>query len=529
MNTPVSLAPRPQVILFAGSQELKTLELLYLQTELGVNGIPAAMLELSVPGNAQQDLCTNKEIAQCQVGSRMSAKVNDDKQQVELFAGVIITSSCKIIEGQATLSLTLKHDLIQLDNVIRSQVFMDKTDEEIIRVLCPVGVANINNQASMKIKHEQRVQFRSSDWWMLRHCLDACGAWLIAKPSGIEILQPKLAAQPEHELQAEGGELMEKASWQFSTVGQPASLRLTAWDIDSQSLASVSARQCTLGSDALDPSNGTPLSDAPWVLGYGMSPSKEELQSQANSLLLSLQLSGVQGAFTVQGSTKYQPGQTLKLSGFGQYFDGAGIITAVMHTITPSRWTTSVTLGSRGLALAVPQLSQVSGLQPGVVATYDKNKSDKYYRIRIHLNALDSDKNKNQLWARFAMPYATKDSSFICYPEAGDEVAVGFFEGNPDYPVIVGSLHNPERPPAVEPGKDEGLKGWKTKELQLQIDTHKQNLTLKAGDKSVLIIDKSQAMAIESDNGVNINGKQGVLIEGKKGVTIQGDKIDFTK
>lgn len=516
-----TLASRSQVTLFSGMQELQTLKLLYLQTEQRVNGIPSAVLELSVPGNAQQDLCTNKEIALCQIGSRMSVKVYDDEQykKVELFSGVITASSLTIIEGQAALSLTLKHSLIELDNVIRSRVFTDKTDEEIIRTLCPAGVADINNQANMDIRHEQRVQFRCSDWRMLRYCLDACGAWLIADPNMVNIIQPKLAAQADHQLQAENGPLMEKASWQFSAVDQPASLRLTAWDIDSQALMSASAKQSTLGSDALDPSRGKQLSDTPWTLGYGVSPSVEELRRQAESLLLSLQLNGAQGEFTVQGSVKYQSGQTLKLSGFGQYFDGAGIITAVMHTITPSRWSTLITLGGRGLAPAASLLSQVSELQPGVVATYDK--SDKFYRIRIHLNVLDSDKNKNQLWARFAMPYATKGSSFICYPEPGDEVVVGFFEGNPSYPVIVGTLHNPKRPPAVEPGKDEGLKGWKTDELQLQIDTHQQNLILKAGDKSEMTLDKSKVMNIKCENGINIEGKQGV--------TIKGDKINLTK
>lgn len=516
------LSPRTRVTLFA-AEELKTLELLYLQTELRVNGIPSLALELSVPGNAQHELSTNKEIAQCQVGSHMSVKVYDSewRKEVELFYGVITASHLTISKGLATLSLTLRHALIQLDNVIRSQVFTNMTDNEIIRALCPASVADIENQACMDTKHEQRVQFRGSDWRMMRHCLDACGAWLIADPSRVTIIQPEVAAKPDHELQAEHGQLMEKASWLFSAIDQPAALGLTAWDIDSQSLLSVSAKQRTLGSGALALGGGKPLNDTPWELGYGTSPLKEALRRQTDNVLLSLQLNGSQGEFMVQGSTKYRPGQTLKLSGFGQYFDGAGIMTAVMHTITPARWTTTLMLGARGMALAMPPFSQVSGLQPAVVAAYDE--SDKLYRIRIHLAALGGDKQKNQLWARFAMPYATKGSSFICYPEPGDEVAVGFFEGNLDYPVIVGSLHNPQLPPAVEPGKDNGLKGWKTDELQLQIDTQNQNLTFRAGDKSRVIVDKSQAILIESNNGVSITGEKSVSITGERGVSITGD------
>ncbi|KVP47938.1 hypothetical protein WJ88_00290 [Burkholderia ubonensis] len=466
------------------------------------------MLALSVPGNAQQELSTNKEVARCQPGAVMSIGVFDEVsgKRIELFSGVITACNLTLAQGQAELSLTLKHSLIQLDNVIRSQVFVDKTDAEIIRALCPASVAKVQNEASMNIRHEQRVQFRCSDWRMLRHCLDACGAWLIADPSAVRIIQPALAARPDHRLQAQAGPLMERARWQFSAVDQPANLMLTAWDINAQSLVSASARQATLGSGALDPGKGNRLSQTPWVLGYGTSPSAEALKCQADSLLLNLQLNRVQGEFTVQGTANYQPGQTLQLSGFGRDFDGAGMMTAVVHTIVPSRWTTSVTIGDRGLAPAATPLPQVSGLLPGSVAEYDRNDPKNFDRLLIHLNVLDSDNNKNQLWARFAMPYATKGSSFICYPEPGDEVVVGFFEDNPSYPVIVGALHNPKKPPAVKPGKDNGLKGWKTDKLQLQIDTRQQSLSLQAGEISTI-----------------------TLKEGKEGVTIKGSKIDLTK
>ncbi|KVP85353.1 hypothetical protein WJ95_18150 [Burkholderia ubonensis] len=453
----------------------------------------------------------------------MSISVYDETlgKRIELFSGVITSCNLTLSQGQAELMLTLKHSLGQLDNVIRSQVFTDKTDEEIIHALCPASVAEIKNQASMNIRHEQRVQFRCSDWRMLRHCLDACGAWLIAEPSTVRIIQPALAAQPDHDLQAQDGPLMERARWQFSAVDQPADLKLMAWDIDTQSLVSASARQATLGSGALDPGKGKLLSQTPWVLGYGISPSAEALRCQADSLMLNLQLNRVQGEFTVQGTAKYQLGQTLKLSGFGLDFDGAGIMTAVVHTIVPSRWTTNVKIGDRGLAPAATPLPQVSGLLPGSVADYDRNDPKNFYRLLIHLNVLDSDNNKNQLWARFAMPYATKGSSFICYPEPGDEVVVGFFEDNPTYPVIVGSLHNPIKPPAVKPGKDEGLKGWKTDELQLQIDTRQQNLSLQAGKKCAMTLDKSKVVILKCDNGMTL--------EGKKGITLKGDKIDLTK
>lgn len=388
--------------------------LLYFQSEQRVNYIPSALLHLSLQSGVNTSLYNDEELRKCQVGSQIYIEIYDEEfnKYVEIFSGLITSSNMKLANGLATLTLKLKHQLVRLDSVIRSQVFYDKTDKDIIQELCPRSVADIRNYVNMSIRHEQKIQFRCSDWTMLRNSLDTCGAWLIAEPKFIEIVKPELASEPHHLLNANDNALLQEANWSFCAIDQPANLKLRAWNIDNQSTSSVQAFKPRLGSGALDPSICKKLNDSLWDWGYGSSFTNEELKLEADSKLRDLWLRGAHGRFTLQGSLKYKLGQTLKLSGFGTNFDGTAIITAIIHTITVAQWTTSLIIGEDGIGSQVHH-NALSGLQPAVVAVYGDEDPKNYYRIRIHLNALDSDNNKNQLWARFAMPYATKGSSLF--------------------------------------------------------------------------------------------------------------------
>ncbi|MEA3002212.1 MAG: hypothetical protein QOH81_1000 [Sphingomonadales bacterium] len=66
-------------------------------------------------------------------------------------------------------------------------------------------------------------------------------------------------------------------------------------------------------------------------------------------------------------------------------------------------------------------------------------------RVRVIIPNVAADQ---PLWARVCQPQALgSGTSFL--PEAGDEVLVGFLGGDPEMPVVIGSLFNPARPPAV--------------------------------------------------------------------------------
>ncbi|MPY24383.1 phage baseplate assembly protein V [Shewanella sp. YLB-07] len=514
------------IAIYVGEQRtlLTKLGVVSVKTNQQANGIPIADLELSMLQGTRQTFSENPDVARCQSGQRISVEVGETQKEV-LFEGIITEHALSLSRENAVLKLQLTHSLVQLDTVIHSQIFADMTDKQIINNLCPSGIATINHHVAMEIKHEQKVQFRCTDWQMLRRCLDANVAWLVASPAGVQIINPTLNAAPDHQILRDNGLLLDQAHWTFSVIDQPETLSFATWDIDEQKLISRQANSPSIGSQALDANAMNTVNSTAWVVNYSTPQPANETALWANNVLLNLQLSRAQGEFELEGSTDYQPGQTLEVTGFGERFDGAGLITSVSHMLTPSHWKSRVTIGRKGLVPALDPLLPITGMHVGTVVDHNKNDPKNYYRIRVHVSALHEDKMKNQLWARFSMPYASKDSGLYCYPEVGDEVVLSFFENNPCYPVIIGALHNPKNKPAITYDKDNPQKGWVIKRdgvtFKQLFDVKAKTVTFSSGEKSLL--------TLSEDKGISIKGDKGIDITSSKAVTIQSKKIDLIK
>jgi len=83
--------------------------------------------------------------------------------------------------------------------------------------------------------------------------------------------------------------------------------------------------------------------------------------------------------------------------------------------------------------------------------------TDKYGRIKVQFYWDREGKNdeNSSCWIRVAQTFAGKRWGGSFWPRLGQEVLVAFVEGNPDEPVIVGSVYNAEQtPPYLGDGLD---------------------------------------------------------------------------
>src|SRR6185437_4866091 len=93
----------------------------------------------------------------------------------------------------------------------------------------------------------------------------------------------------------------------------------------------------------------------------------------------------------------------------------------------------------------------IHGTQTAVVvgAEGDEIATDKYGRVKVQF-PWDRDGQKNldsACWVRVATSWAGKQWGAIQIPRVGQEVVVAFEEGDPDRPIIVGSVYNAEQMP----------------------------------------------------------------------------------
>ena len=70
---------------------------------------------------------------------------------------------------------------------------------------------------------------------------------------------------------------------------------------------------------------------------------------------------------------------------------------------------------------------------------------DKFGRVRVRFHW--DRESKYTCWLRVIQPWAGKSWGGLFLPRVGDEVAVSYLEGDPDLPVVVGSLYNSENLP----------------------------------------------------------------------------------
>jgi type VI secretion system secreted protein VgrG len=84
---------------------------------------------------------------------------------------------------------------------------------------------------------------------------------------------------------------------------------------------------------------------------------------------------------------------------------------------------------------------------------------DKYGRIKVqfHWDREGKNNDKSSCWVRVASFWAGKQWGAVHLPRIGQEVVVDFLEGDPDRPIVVGSVYNAENMPPY------GLPGDKTK------------------------------------------------------------------
>jgi len=96
----------------------------------------------------------------------------------------------------------------------------------------------------------------------------------------------------------------------------------------------------------------------------------------------------------------------------------------------------------------------VRGVQTAIVVgpSGEEIYVDKYSRVKVqfHWDRLGKNDENSSCWVRVATHWAGKNWGAIHIPRIGQEVIVDFVEGDPDRPIIVGSVYNATQMPPYD-------------------------------------------------------------------------------
>ena len=103
----------------------------------------------------------------------------------------------------------------------------------------------------------------------------------------------------------------------------------------------------------------------------------------------------------------------------------------------------------------------MNGVQSAIVVGPEGREihTDEFGRVKVRFlwdRAGPVDDNACAIWVRVAQPAAGKWGGTFFLPRVGDEVLVAFTDGDPDKPVVIGSIYNQDGPPDAKHFKQVG-------------------------------------------------------------------------
>lgn len=216
----------------------------------------------------------------------------------------------------------------------------------------------------------------------------------------------------------------------------------------------------------------------------------------------------------------------------------------------------------------------VEGTQTAVVVGKSGEEiwTDQYGRVIVQFfwDREGTSDEKSSCWIRVAQGWAGKQWGFIAIPRIGQEVIVSFLEGDPDRPIITGSVYNADQmPPYSLPDKQiqstwksmsskggggfnelrlddtKGseqifIHGEKDMDMRLKNDRREwigqdRHLVVtrdkleKTGRDSHLSLERDHVEKVGRDHHLTIGGKEAITINGSHSLSVTGDVIEEFK
>lgn len=183
-----------------------------------------------------------------------------------------------------------------------------------------------------------------------------------------------------------------------------------------------------------------------------------------------------------------------------------------------------------------PRTDSDSDRLTGVYVATVRDNEDPEGMGRVRLTYPWRQSNNESDWARIAVPMAGADRGTYFLPEVGDEVLVGFENGDIDHPYVLGALWNGEDdPPEVNADGDNDVRQIRSRSgHELTFDDTEGDEAIRietAGGHSIVLDDGDGTITI-ADSGTNtieIDGSSGSISISSSGtLSIDASMIELS-
>lgn len=143
------------------------------------------------------------------------------------------------------------------------------------------------------------------------------------------------------------------------------------------------------------------------------------------------------------------------------------------------------------------------------------------------------DRHDSSCWIRTMQPWAGAGWGFQFIPRIGMEVVVMFEGGDPDKPLVTGSVYNGAAPPPFSLPAQKTISGIRTKstphaeghnELSFEDQAGRERVYLHAQRDQDDVVERNRTALIHHDDHTTVDGDQTLHVKGTQGNEIVGDR-----
>ncbi len=503
-----------------------------------LNKVAIATIEVA-DGDPSKNTFENQKIFE--PGKEVEIKVGYKLKKDTIFKGIVTQTQIKAKEGQHSgIKISCADKAIKMTLNRKNELYKDKKDSEIMQQIVGKYGLSADIEAT-KVTHKKQVQYYATDWDFCLARAEYNGLVVVTESGKFIAKKPEVSGSPAVELTY--GEDIIKSDVHLDMRNQYKSVECTAWDHTKQQIISAKSSEPSVNTQGSI--NGTKLASGMTGEDFKMhltgAVTKDDLKVWADAKLLKARLSRIRGSLTCQGNKDIKPNKIIKVKKASEYFEGDAYISKVVHEIKEGNWTCEATVGIAPEAFTQEKSSDIrmphaSGQMPGISGLYNgvvkKIHADDDGDLRVLVDVPVINEGGAGLWARLANLYATHNSGSFFYPEIGDEVLVGFLQGDPRFPVIIGSMYSKKKKAPYEPDSTNKVKAivsreqlkiiFKEDKKDIVIETPAGNrITLTEDKKKIIIEDQNQNLIEMSPSGIKIDTPKDITMTAKGKIKIE--------
>lgn len=514
-----------------GAQLDDSIQVVSVAVSKATSRIPLARIVLLDGDMPEQDFPLSNSDS-FKPGAEIEIKAGYDQDEESIFQGVVVKHGIKISGGNySRLVIECRDKAAGMTIGRKNANYIDSTDSAVISRLIGNCSGLSADVESTSISYPELVQYYCTDWDFMLSRAEVNGLLVIVDDGKVTVKPPQTSAAPVLGV-TYGADLMEFHA-DLDARTQLTSVKVTAWDLKNQAIVeSQEVKPPTLNSQG-----NLASADLATVVGpdsfrlQTVAPlEKTALDNWAGGQQLKAGLARIQGNMKFQGSARARVGTLIELKGVGDRFNGQVFVSGVSHDIADGNWTTEVDFGispswfadKRDLTAppAAGLVPGVDGLQIGVVKKLDQDP-DGQGKIQVSVPVLQAE--TAGVWARLASFYASNGIGSFFIPEIGDEVVLGYFNSDPSYPVILGSLYSSGRKAAYELTPENNTKAIVTRsKLKIEFDDEKKITTIiTPGNNQIVLSDDGKSILLQDQNSNKVElNSGGILLDSPKDIQI---------